>query len=229
METGEVIYERVYASPRPPPKISLKHDWRKDLGSEVARQAEREVARQAKKSQSSQPNPNPDHDRTEKPVVCPQRGAHHSQEIETRSFREEAVKHDRTVKPVVCRDENHERPTLGCSEQASHPRFFREGQNLIFEDETNHDRTEKPVVCRDISHAQGARKTSRSQEIETRSFNEEAVNHDGTETPAVGRDTSHEPRASQTRSSHESTTFNVGDETNHDRTEQPVVGRDASH
>ena len=261
METGEVIYERVYASPRPPPKISLKHDWRKDLGSEVARQPEREVARQAKKSQSSQPNPNPDHDRTEKPVVCPQTGAHHSQEIETRSFREEAVKHDRTVKPVVCRDENHKRPTLVCSEQASHPRFFREGQNLIFEDEinhdrtvkpvvypqdgglqrrfsrdstnfkgeTNHDRTEKPVVCRDISHAQGARKTSRSQEIETRSFNEEAVNHDGTGTPAVGRDTSHEPRASQTRSSHESTTFNVGDETNHDRTERPVVGRDASH
>ena len=27
METGEVIYEKVYASPRPPPKISLKHDW----------------------------------------------------------------------------------------------------------------------------------------------------------------------------------------------------------
>ena len=37
METGEVIYENVYASPRPPPKISLKHDWMKELGSEVAR------------------------------------------------------------------------------------------------------------------------------------------------------------------------------------------------
>ena len=36
METGEVIYERVNASPRPPPKISLKHDWMKELGSEVA-------------------------------------------------------------------------------------------------------------------------------------------------------------------------------------------------
>ena len=35
METGEVIYERVNASPRPPPKISLKHDWMKELGSEV--------------------------------------------------------------------------------------------------------------------------------------------------------------------------------------------------
>ena len=36
METGEIIYERVYESPRPPPKISFKDNWRKELGSEVA-------------------------------------------------------------------------------------------------------------------------------------------------------------------------------------------------
>ena len=112
METGEVIYEKVYASSRPPPKISLKHDWMKDLGSKVARQSEREVARQARSSQSSQPNPNPDHDRTRKPVVCPQRGAPHSQQIDTRSFCEDVMRHDRTGKPVVCCDENHERPML---------------------------------------------------------------------------------------------------------------------
>ena len=56
METGEVIYEKVYASPRPPPKISLKHDWMKELGSEVARQPEGEVARQAKVFQPTQLN-----------------------------------------------------------------------------------------------------------------------------------------------------------------------------
>ena len=56
-----------------PPKISLKHDWMKELGSEVARQPEGEVARQAKSFQSTQPNPNPNHDRKEKPVVYPQR------------------------------------------------------------------------------------------------------------------------------------------------------------
>ena len=120
LETSPVIYEKVFTSPQQPPKISLKHDWLKDLGSDVARQAEGEVGRQAKSSRSSQPNPNPDH--------------------------------DRTVKPVVCRDENHERPTVVCSEQASHPRFSREGQNLIFKDEINHDRTVKPVVCRDANH-----------------------------------------------------------------------------
>ena len=38
METGEVIYEKVYETPRPPPKISLKHDWMKELGSDVPNQ-----------------------------------------------------------------------------------------------------------------------------------------------------------------------------------------------
>ena len=36
METGEVIHEKVYMSPRLPPKISLKHDWKRELGSEDA-------------------------------------------------------------------------------------------------------------------------------------------------------------------------------------------------
>ena len=49
----------------------------------------------------------------------------------------------------------------------------------------------KPVVFRGLSHAQGARKTSRSQEIETRSFHEEAVKHDRTVRPVVCRDARH--------------------------------------
>ena len=43
MEIGEVIYEKVYASPRPPPQISLKHDWMKELRSEVARQPDEKL------------------------------------------------------------------------------------------------------------------------------------------------------------------------------------------
>ena len=102
METGEVIYEKVYASLRPPPKISFKDNWREELGSEVARQPEGEIVRQAKGSQSTQPNPNPNHDRTGRPVVCPQIGALRSQEIETRSSREDAENHDKTERLVVC-------------------------------------------------------------------------------------------------------------------------------
>ena len=78
METGEVIYEKVYASPRQPPKISLKHDWMKKLGSEVARQAEG--------SQPTRPNPNPNHDRTERPVVTEQPSRSSDEEIDTRFF-----------------------------------------------------------------------------------------------------------------------------------------------
>ena len=114
METGEVVCEKVYASPRPPPKISLKHDWMKEFGSEVARQPEGEAVQQFKSSQSSQPNPNPDHDRTEKPVVC--RDTSHAQGASQTRFShdstnfnvEDETNHDRTEKPVVCRDANHE-------------------------------------------------------------------------------------------------------------------------
>ena len=34
MESGEIIHEKVFASPRPPPKISFKDNWMKE-GSEV--------------------------------------------------------------------------------------------------------------------------------------------------------------------------------------------------
>ena len=55
----------------------------------------------------------------------------------------------------------------------------------------DHDRTGQPVVGGDPRTAQGGRKTSRSQEIETCSFHEEAVKHDRTGQPVVGRDTNH--------------------------------------
>ena len=104
-----------------------------------------------------------------------------------RSFREEAVRHDRTVKLVGCRDENHERPTVVCSEQASHPRFSREGQNLILEDKMNHDRTRKPVVCPE----EGAPHTRFSRDS-TNFKVEDETNHDRTEKLVVCRDTNHE-------------------------------------
>ena len=64
-------------SPRPPPKISLRHDWTKELGSkvawqpegEIARQPGGEVARQAKFFQPTQPIPNPIRDRSGRPGI----------------------------------------------------------------------------------------------------------------------------------------------------------------
>ena len=36
MRSGKILYEKVYASSRPPPKNSFKHDRMKELESEVA-------------------------------------------------------------------------------------------------------------------------------------------------------------------------------------------------
>ena len=108
MENGGVIYEKVFMSPRLPPKIFLKHDWIKELDSEYAQQPEGQVVQQSKSSQSNQTNPNPDDDRTGQPVVRADtrtvqdgRKTSRSQGIDVSSFHEEAVSSDRTERPVV--------------------------------------------------------------------------------------------------------------------------------
>ena len=64
--------------------------------------------------------------------ACRRRADHSEEEGLSSCLSSSSMSHDRTVKPIVCRDANHEHPTVVCSEQASHPRFSREGQNLIF-------------------------------------------------------------------------------------------------
>ena len=97
-------------SPRPPPKISLKHEWTRELGQkvarepegEVARQPEREVARQANFFQPTQPNPI--RDRAGRPADMQDgRNTSRSQEIDGNSFNEEPCSSDRTGRPVVIR------------------------------------------------------------------------------------------------------------------------------
>ena len=154
MGTGEVIYEKVYASPRPPPKISLKHDWIKELGSEVAQRPEGQ-AQQFKRSQSNLLNPSPDHDdRTAQPAVGgdPRTAPGASQtrsSDDSKSFNvEDKTAHDRTGTPVVGRDTSH-------GPGASQTRSSHESTNFNVGDETNHDRTGKPVVGGDASHDPG--------------------------------------------------------------------------
>ena len=78
LKTGEVLHEKAYMSPRPPPKISLRHDWARGevpLGSAVdqqseggyVRQSQEEIARQAKFFQPTQPIPKPICDRSGQP------------------------------------------------------------------------------------------------------------------------------------------------------------------
>ena len=91
METGEVIYEKENTSPRPPPKISLKHDWKREMGSEHAQRPE--VGQLSRSFQSNQPILNPSRERTVRPVVKDDtrtvqggRKTSRSQEIDVNSF-----------------------------------------------------------------------------------------------------------------------------------------------
>ena len=118
METGDVIFEKVYASPRLRPKISLRHDWMKELGSEVAPQEE--------VNQPTQPNPNSDNDRTVRPVVREQTSRSSNQEIDARFSRdckndnlEVEANRDRTGRPVVYDSSNTRQ--LGCVFQDLEP------------------------------------------------------------------------------------------------------------
>ena len=79
LNTGEVLYEKSYLSPRPPPKISLRHDhsWTRgnaQLGSTVEQQPVGKLVQQScvevprvKLSKPTQPKPNPICDRSGKP------------------------------------------------------------------------------------------------------------------------------------------------------------------
>ena len=90
MESGEIIHEKVYVSPRPPPKISFKDNWMKELGSEVAGSS--------KDTQRIQPKPKTQLSRTVRPVG----EQPFTQEIEKDVlFGREGTKHStRTVRPV---------------------------------------------------------------------------------------------------------------------------------
>ena len=79
LKTGEMLYERRYLSPRPPPKISLRHghNWTKgndQSGSTVEQQPVGKLVQQsfgeaprAESSKPTQSKPNPICDRTVKP------------------------------------------------------------------------------------------------------------------------------------------------------------------
>ena len=116
-----MLYERRYLSPRPPPKISLKHDhnWTKgndQLGSTVEQQPVGKLAQpsfgeapRVKLSKPTQSKPNPICDRSGKPEVTErvfvEKGkTSRSQEIDDKRLQEELGSSDRTGKPVKSED-----------------------------------------------------------------------------------------------------------------------------
>ena len=123
-------------SPRPPPKISLKHEWKRELGSEHAQRPE--VGQLSGSFQSNQPIPNPSRDRSGQPVVgADTRTVQHgrktsrSQEIDVNSFHEETVSSDRSGDPLSKRVK---------------PKHVHLMTIRVLNVEIAHDRSEQPVV-----------------------------------------------------------------------------------
>ena len=156
------MYENVYMSPRPPPKISLKHECKRELGSEHAQRPE--VMQLSRSFQSNQPIPNPSRDRTGQPVVRTDRTGQpvvgtntrtvqdgrktsRSQEINVRSCHEEAVSSDRTGQPVV--EINTENVPDGCETRSCH-----ESGRFNVGDETLRERSGRPVVNHQVMSKQ---------------------------------------------------------------------------
>ena len=132
LKNGEMLYERRYLSPRPPPKISLKHDhdWTKgnDQGSTVEHQPVGKLVQQsfgeAPCAESSKPTqfPKPIEDRTGKPVT---------QEIVGKS-QGELSSSDRTGEPVKDEEKrvlrNHDRtgePVEGSSHKVQEVGYLK--------------------------------------------------------------------------------------------------------
>ena len=116
LKTGEVLCEKSYMSPRPPPKISLRHDhdWTKgndQLGSTVEQQPVGKIVRQSfwrsstrRFSQLTQPKPKPICDRSGKPdstedVFVVEGETSRSHEIDEKRLHEELGSSDRSGKP----------------------------------------------------------------------------------------------------------------------------------
>ena len=88
-------------SPRPPPKISYKENWRHELVSEVAGSS--------KDTRRIQPKPKTQLSSTERPVC----GQESTKEIEKRTmFDHEDVKHSTSTGRPVCRSESTKRCVL---------------------------------------------------------------------------------------------------------------------
>ena len=114
LKTGEVLYEKSYISPRPPPKISLRHDhdWTRgndELGSTVEQQPVGKLVQQscgevqqATFSQPTQPKPKPICDRSGKPDKLSENIRVKHAHDGTRQLVEQNSSSAHTVKQTIC-------------------------------------------------------------------------------------------------------------------------------
>ena len=111
LKTGEVLYEKSYVSPRPPPKVSLRHDhdWTRgndELGSTVEQQPVCKLVQQSfgevqhvKFSKPTQTKPKPICDRSGNDVFVVKGETSRSHEIDEKRLHEELGSFYRSGKP----------------------------------------------------------------------------------------------------------------------------------
>ena len=190
LKTGEVLYEKVYMSPRPPPKISLKHEWKRELGSDHAQRAE--AGQLSRSFQSNQPTLNPIRERTGRldithdvTRVQDERETSRSQEIDVFSFCEEPSSSERTVRPVTG-------PILGKPvHETSVIQTRSSGDRKEFNVEQAHERTGRPVITHDVINVSDSSQTRSAHESETFNVGGEIL-HKRTERSVADHDVSHE-------------------------------------
>ena len=175
LKTGEVLYEKVYMSPRPPPKISLKHDWKRDLGSKVARQPEGEVARLAKFFHPAQPTPNQFVTDRDDLITCKME--------ETRPV-------PRRSMPILFAKNSSDRTERLVETEGIQTRSSEDSKSLNVEQ--THDRTERLVATLHTAEAQDSSRVRSAHESDTFNIDDEALRK-RMEKSVADHDESHEP------------------------------------
>ena len=145
--------EKVYMSPRPPPKISLKHEWKRELGSQHAQRPE--VGELSRSSQSNQPTLSPIRERSGRPDVQDGRNTSRSQEIDVTSFCEEPSSSERTERPV----ETSVIPTRSAEDRK----------------DFNVERTVRPAITHDVINVLDSSQTRSAHESETFNVEDEIL------------------------------------------------------
>ena len=136
-------------SPRPLPKISLEHEWNRELGSEHPQRTE--AGQLSRSFQSNQPTLNPIRERSGRPVIThdvigvqDERKTSRSQEIDVYSFFEEPSSSERTGRLVTG-------PVPGKPVHETSVIQTRSSEDRKdFNVEQAHERTGRPVVTHDV-------------------------------------------------------------------------------
>ena len=171
----------------PSPKVSLKHEWKRELGSDHAQRAE--AGQLSRSFQSNQPLLNPIRERSERLDITHDvqdgRKTSRSQEIDVDSFCEELSSSERTGRLV-------KGPILGKPVHETSVIQTRSSEDRMdFNVEQTHERTVRLVITHDVINVSDSSQTRSAHESETLNVENEILRK-RTERSVADHDVSHE-------------------------------------